>query len=183
MAQEFTIKSERIEDKINQLLPSQGGFQAGVDLSASTMVIPVVDVTETAEGSSLRQDLQTSFDVGTTYTAVTGATNTDLNLTPGFYRVQLNIFKTLFAISTASFIGLRVKELSSGTYTNIIGHTTPDNNNNNLGNFTSSQDFNVFLRTGFDLNLFNADLACSVSASTRQIATTTGDLVNPNGFV
>ena len=50
MAEEFIIKSEAIEDKINQLLPSQGGFQAGVDFSASTMVIPIVDLTETAEG-------------------------------------------------------------------------------------------------------------------------------------
>ena len=61
MGQEFIIKSDAIEDKINQLLPSQGGKQAGVDFSASTMVIPVVDLTETAEGSSLRQDLQTSL--------------------------------------------------------------------------------------------------------------------------
>ena len=42
MAQEFTIKSQQIEDKINQLLPTQGGFQPGVDFSASTMVIPIV---------------------------------------------------------------------------------------------------------------------------------------------
>ena len=63
MAQEFTIKSQDIEDKINQLLPSQGGQGAGIDFSASTMVIPVVDLTETAEGSSLRQDLQTSLSL------------------------------------------------------------------------------------------------------------------------
>ena len=50
MAQEFTIKSADIEDKINQLLPSQGGFAPGVDFSASTMVVPIVDLTETAEG-------------------------------------------------------------------------------------------------------------------------------------
>ena len=64
MAEEFTIKSQQIEDKINQLLPSQGGYQPGVDFSASTTVIPIVDLTETAEGSALRQDLQTaiSFD-------------------------------------------------------------------------------------------------------------------------
>ena len=64
MGQEFTIKSKDIEDKINQLLPSQGGFQPGVDFSASTMVIPIVDLTETAEGSILRQDLQSSLSLG-----------------------------------------------------------------------------------------------------------------------
>ena len=77
MAQEFTIKSQQIEDKINQLLPSQGGFQAGVDFSASTMVIPIVDLTETAEGSSLRQDLQTSISHNTATTfSVANTTST-----------------------------------------------------------------------------------------------------------
>lgn len=182
MAQEFTVKSERIEDKINQLLPSQGGFGAGVDISASTMVIPVVDVTETAEGSSLRQDLQTSYDIGTSYTAVTTATNTDLGLTAGFYRCNLTIYRSQFNMNSA-FLGLRVKELSSGTYTNIIGHTTPSNNADNLGQGILNWDINVFVKAGFDLNIINPITATSVSISTRQIATTTGDLTNPNGFV
>ena len=39
MAQEFTINSTAIESKINQLLPSQGGFGAGVDFSASTTTL------------------------------------------------------------------------------------------------------------------------------------------------
>ena len=51
MAQEFTIKAPTIEDKINQLLPSQGGFGAGVDFSASTMVVPIVDLTAKMLGS------------------------------------------------------------------------------------------------------------------------------------
>ena len=78
MAQEFTIKSTAIEDKINQLLPSQGGFAPGVDFSASTMVIPVVDLTESAEGSVLRQDLQTSIshDSATVFD-VNNTTSTD----------------------------------------------------------------------------------------------------------
>ena len=36
MAEEFIINSNAIETKINQLLPSQGGFGAGVDFSAIT---------------------------------------------------------------------------------------------------------------------------------------------------
>ena len=65
MAQEFTINSSAIESKINKLLPSQGGFGAGVDFSASTMVIPIVDLTESAEGSGVRQDLQTASSFST----------------------------------------------------------------------------------------------------------------------
>ena len=63
MAQEFTINSSAIENKINQLLPSQGGFGAGIDFSASTMVIPIVDLTESAEGGTARQDLQTALSL------------------------------------------------------------------------------------------------------------------------
>ena len=86
MAEEFIIKSEAIEDKINQLLPSQGGFQAGVDFSASTMVIPIVDLTETAEGSALRVDLQSSFSKNSTFNAVANTTTTLVNTT-GYFRV------------------------------------------------------------------------------------------------
>ena len=63
MGQEFVIKSTQLEDKINQLLPSQGGAQAGVDLSASTTIIPIVDLTESAEGSGLRVDLQSAISL------------------------------------------------------------------------------------------------------------------------
>ena len=89
MAQEFIIKSEAIEDKINQLLPSQGGFQAGVDFSASTMVIPIVDLTETATGSSLRQDLQTAQDFATQQNSITSATNTVFLNTTGFFKLVI----------------------------------------------------------------------------------------------
>ena len=61
MGQEFFIKSSNLEDKVRNLLPSQGGLGAGLDLSASTQIVPIVDLTESAEGSNLRQDLQTSF--------------------------------------------------------------------------------------------------------------------------
>ena len=51
MGQEFTINSAAIESKINELLPSQGGYGAGIDFSASTTIIPIIDLTETASGS------------------------------------------------------------------------------------------------------------------------------------
>ena len=87
MSQEFIIKSQQLEDKINQLLPSQGGFQAGVDLSASTQIIPIVDLTETAEGSQVRADLQTALSLtNITHNAFNNST-VDLVNTPGFYRV------------------------------------------------------------------------------------------------
>ena len=58
MSQQFTIQSEAIRDKLNSLLPSQGVGAIGVELTGSTQIIPIVDLTEIAEGSALRQDLQ-----------------------------------------------------------------------------------------------------------------------------
>ena len=57
MAQEFTINSEAIESKINSLLPSQGGYGAGIDFSASTMIIPIIDLTATAGYWNIRGGL------------------------------------------------------------------------------------------------------------------------------
>ena len=85
MGQEFIIKSTALEDKINQLLPSHGGTGAGVDLSASTTIIPIVDLTECAEGSDVRIDLQTalSHDSITSFN-ISNATTTIVNTTGYF---------------------------------------------------------------------------------------------------
>ena len=92
MAQEFTINSTAIEDKINQLLPSQGGFGAGIDFSASTMVIPTINLTETAEGGSTREDLQSAFSFTTTNTfLIANATDTTIISTTGYYLSLIHI--------------------------------------------------------------------------------------------
>ena len=87
MAEEFVIKSEVLETEINRLLPSQGGYGAGVDLSASSMIIPIVDITQAAEGSLLRQDLQKSICFNnTTAFDITNAATTIINTT-GYFRI------------------------------------------------------------------------------------------------
>ena len=91
MAEEFTINSAAIETKINQLLPSQGGFQPGVDFSASTMVIPIIDLTETAEGGTARADLQTALSLTSITAFSVFNTTTTLINTTGYYRVFGNV--------------------------------------------------------------------------------------------
>ena len=86
MGQEFFINSQDLEDKIRQLLPSQGGLGAGFDLSASTQIIPIIDLTESAEGSNLRVDLQSALDFNITTYNVAGATNTLLINNTGYWR-------------------------------------------------------------------------------------------------
>ena len=164
MAQEFTIKSQDIEDKINQLLPSQGGFQPGVDFSASTMVIPIVDLTETAEGSSLRQDLQTSLSLtSVTFNRVSNTTTTLVN-TPGYYRV--------FGLLSAASSTCRI-QITDGITTKSV--LQKDGTTSTTNNF----DFVVKLEAGDSLTAFTGGTAGVIQVSTRQIADINGNLVNP----
>lgn len=175
MAQEFTIKSQDIEDKINQLLPSQGGFQPGVDFSASTMVIPIVDLTETAEGSSLRQDLQRaiSFTAANEF-AVSNTTTTVINTT-GYYQIS----GTSNVYVNSSTVGRIDLQITDGVTTkNIWSHAT--NTTTTTPEFESLDFANlvIFLRAGESFQI-TANSRGVARGSARQIADINGNLVNP----
>ena len=174
MAQEFTINSTAIESKINQLLPSQGGFGAGIDFSASTMVIPIVDLTESAEGSGLREDLQKSLSLTSITPFNVANTTTTLVTTTGYYRV---FGSTGGGTSTGTGTPTRFS-LTDGITTKIIVDFEFVN--------TSSQmspsyvfDFIVFLGAGESLTATSTGSVVTISGCTRQIADVSGNLVNP----
>ena len=174
MAQEFTIKSEQIESKINQLLPSQGGFGAGVDFSASTMVIPIVDLTETAEGSSLRQDLQKAYSHNvTTAHALTNAATSTLVNTTGYFRVfgTSSIFETGSATLPVCKISLNDGTTAKIVYALQLNTTT-------VQVINDSFDFIVFLSAGDSLTAQTL-AGGSLRIATRQIADINGNLTNP----
>jgi len=174
MAQEFTIKSEVIESKINQLLPSQSGFGAGIDFSASTMVIPIIDLTETASGSSIREDLQTSLSL-TSITSfnVANATSTLVNTT-GYFR----IFGTMSSTFSASAAKDGKFSLTDGTTTKIITQFIVDSSSGD-NFFMLPFDFIVFLPAGVSLTATSNRAEMHLVGNTRQIADVTGNLVNP----
>ena len=172
MAQEFTIKSQQIEDKINQLLPSQGGFQPGVDFSASTMVIPIVDLTETAEGSSLRQDLQTASGINGTSVLLVNATNTVIINTTGYYSVRYVVTSGEDTLNKSANLNI-----SDGTTTTEIVKWEVAS-----GGRTVTMYFNdtivVYLKAGEELR-GTCDFATKLFVYARQIADINGNLINP----
>ena len=174
MGQEFVIKSEQIESKINQLLPTQGGFQPGVDFSASTMVVPIVDLTETAEGSALRQDLQTSLSFNSvTAFDVQNTTTTVLNTT-GYYRIfgGISLDRDSGSGSQARFI------LNNGSTDKIIYLVNMDNISGSeviMLNF----DFNIFLPAGHSFKILANNTNSRVTGCTKQLADLDGNLTNP----
>jgi hypothetical protein len=173
MAQEFTINSQAIESKINSLLPSQGNAGAGIDFSASTMVIPIIDLTETAEGSQVRADLQTALSFNSVSEfSVSGTTSTLINTT-GYYRVFGAIATQTSTTVSISNSFLLNDAVSTKTIWGLVTKIT-----DNRTMLDDTFDFVVFLRAGDTLSA-QAGNNSTIKGSTRQIATLTGDLVDP----
>ena len=164
MSQEFIIKSPSLEDKINELLPSQGGFQAGVDLSASTQIIPIVDLTEAASGAGQRQDLQTALSLNScTVVNVVGATTTLAN-TPGYYRLT-----AFFNSNSGGNASIRVTDgfTTKVLFTaNALTVATTDN----------FVDIIIFIKAGESIVGFSNGVNASITGNTRQIADVNGNL-------
>ena len=174
MGQEFVIKSTAIEDKINQLLPSQGGFEPGVDFSASTTVIPIVDLTETAEGSALRQDLQTASSFNTTAFAVNNTTTTVI-ATTGYYKV-IGVSTVVTSSSADSENSLIIND---GTSDKTIWSHRILTSSSNLQGTSVNVEQTVFLPAGHSLKIKSVNAPSDIVGSVRQIADISGNLVNP----
>ena len=174
MSQQFTIQSESIRDKLNSLLPSQNLGSIGVELTGSTQIVPIVDLTEVAERSSLRQDLQTAFSHNvTTAHNLTNATTTTLVNTTGYYRV----FGTAsgYELPSATDPVCQIR-LNDGTTDKIVYALQLNTTTAQVifGDF----DFNVFLSAGDSL-VANTQANGSLRIATRQIADLSGNLTNP----
>ena len=174
MAQEFTINSKAIEDKVNQLLPSQGGFGAGVDFSASTMVVPIIDLTESAEGSSLRADLQTSLSLDSVTSFIANSNTVTVVNNTGYWRIfgGISVMNNNTANRSAQFQltdGITTKIILN--YSSLVANTTP--------NVTHTPfDFNILLQAGQSLTC-TAGASINVFGCSRQLASLDGTLTNP----
>ena len=173
MGSEYFINNQELEDKVRNLLPSQGGAGAGFDLSASTQIIPIIDLTESAEGSNVRADLQTSLSFNSvTSFSVSDATTTVITNT-GYFRV----FGSYSANNDTSGNHRGDVILNDGATDKIIQQYRSVNKANE-NSVVESFDFIVFLQAGDILKIF-ASPEAFMTGCTRQIADISGNLVNP----
>jgi hypothetical protein len=173
MAQLITITSEALQATIRRLLPSQQGF--GEDLNATNVITPIIDLTPTAEGSVLREDLQTAANFGQANSfAVTNATSS-LVATPGFYKIQGNV---VMNVNTTGFVRAQLAVDDTLT-TKVVWQMTaePGTNGPTSVNFVET----VFLRAGDTLKGI-ATANCNLAGHFRQVATVNGEIVQPTGF-
>lgn len=167
MGQEFFIQSDELQQKVAELLPSQGGLGAGFDLSANTQIIPIVDLTEQAQGSNVRADLQTalSFNKSTEFN-VTNTTTTIISNT-GYFRI--------FGTYRATDLNSGQIQLSDGATTKTLRQFVTSAGNNVNIDF----DFVIFLPAGQSCVAVSDSASGRVAGVTRQIADINGTLVDP----
>ena len=174
MSQQFRIDSESIRDKLNSLLPSQSRGSIGVDLSGSTTIIPVVDLTETAEGGAQREDLQKAFTLINTITYDIVNTTTTIANTPGFYRIVGSVTNRLVTSGGNAEI-----EITDGITTKILVYSNVASEGTSAQTDSIQYDLIVKLEAGDTLQGTSNATNCAVSGIARQIADVSGNLVNP----
>jgi hypothetical protein len=173
MAQQVkTITSETLEAAYRALTPSQNGFTE--DLMASNTIIPVLDLTSAAEGSSVPEYLQNALAFGSQTAFNVINTTTTLANSTGFWRV----FGTTTARAGGSGFATCKFTLTDGVSPiDFWIHSNPAGISSTL-----QFDFVVFLSSGISLTTSTDTVNSNSSGSYRQIADVNGTLVNPSGF-
>ena len=173
MAQIRQVVSESLQATIRRLLPSQQGFTE--DLQASNVIQPIIDLTPSAEGSTISVDLQRSlsFQGVTAFNVVN--TQTTIISNTGFYRV--------FGAISQNRAGAGQQEANF----NVFDGTTSKqiiNTRSEAGTefFMLPFDFIVFLAAGESLRAQSNFSNTYLRGCTRQIADIDGNIVNPAGF-
>ena len=177
MGQEYFINSEAIESKVRELLPSQGGAGAGFDLSASTQIIPVINLTESAEGSNLRDDLQVAASTNVA-NAIIENTTTTLTSTTGFYRCYGTVQG--FSDGATRTATIQINRSSNSEKFPVYITKFPVNSSNLP--ISQSFDFIVCIGAGFTLEGKSDVGNLILSVVSYQIASIDGTLTNPSGF-
>jgi hypothetical protein len=170
-----SVTSEALQAKLRQLLPSQQGF--GTDISASDTIIPIIDLTEAAEGSQVPEYLQRALAHGsqTALSLTSGSGSTSIATTSGFYQLTgVCSFKS----DSGGARELSVDLSDGATTKKVTGVKLPATNDINS---TAAIDVLFFVESGG-----SASITCGTGfnfiGSVRQVADSNGNLTNPSGF-
>ena len=170
-----TVTSEALQLKLRQLLPSQQGF--GTDLSASDTIIPIIDLTEAAEGSQVPVSLQQAIAFGSQTTFAANNNTKVIANTAGFWRITGSM--SIWTTGSAAICTIRGTDgASNKTYYEWVANPT----GTAPVMATEIYDFVVFLAAGESIEAITNFTRAYLTGSARQVADTNGNLVNPSGF-
>ena len=167
-----TITSEALQAEVRRLLPSQRGF--GGELEAQNVIVPIIDLTPTAEGSILRNDLQSAYSFGNTTSHYVRNTTTTLVNSPGFFRIS-------GAVNIEQSGSSRTMEfnISNGLASKFVWGIAATTATGEL--ITTPIDFTVFIAPG---ESFECEAGADINfyGSSLPLADVNGNLINPAGF-
>ena len=170
-----SVTSESLQAQIRNLLPSQQGF--GTDLMAQNVIVPIVDLTAAAQGSTVPTDLQQALAFGSQTAFSANNSTVVIANTTGFYRIFGNASLRTSGGGAVS----NVLQMSDGLSTKNIWSLNGSAGSTDLG-LSDNFDFIVFLAASESISAISNSADAFCVGSSRQIATVNGDLVNPSGF-
>ena len=176
----ITVNSEALQTQVRDLLPSQNGF--GSELQASNVIMPIIDLTAAAEGTTTPISMQQALAFGS-QTAFSASGSTDvIQNSPGFYRIFGNSTQECTAgggnvfTSLTMTDGATVKTIWSQVLSEISTGSSPTQF------ITANFDLIVFLAAGESISAVSSNGNSYIVGSSRQVADGSGTLTNPNGF-
>ena len=166
-----SVTSEALQAQLRNLLPSQEGF--GTDLMAQNVIVPIIDLTSAAEGSTVPEFLQRALAFGSQTTFRANNSTALIQNTPGFWQI------TGVSSCNQSLTLVNQLRLNDGITNKLVwAHECIGAN----GNHAVLIEQIVFLRPGDSVSAVSSNGNAIMSGSSRQIADVNGVLVNPSGF-
>lgn len=173
---ETPIVSETLQQEFRSTFPSQ--ISSGRDLHVSDTIIPVVDFTAEAGASTLPDNLAQAFSYDSiTSFSVNNTTSTVIN-TAGYWRLAVNFSANENALGDSNRnAGLIV--LNDGSTDKTLLNLQTYGTNGISANANQFYDIIIYVKSGESVKITTTGTYAYAVGSTRQVATSTGTIVNP----
>ena len=171
------VTDEALEKRFRDTFRSQGGAELVDDLYAQGVIVPIVDFTAAATGQQISENLQTAWDFTTGHASVANTSQT-LITNAGFWKVDLNVVASFTNTAREAKV-----QITDGLTSKPVWEVNFEAIGSSSTEAAAQQDvFVVFLRSGDSLVASTTDSRVKLDLVYRQIATVSGDLINPSGF-
>ena len=144
---------------------------------AQNVIVPIIDLTAAAEGSTVRQDLQSALAFGSQNAFSFKGTSGVIANTAGFWRIYAaSTIKAQTSVTVSNSL-----TMTDGLSVKTIWEHYQSNDSNGPATALNI-DIIVFLSSGKSISGVSTASDAGLIGSARQIADINGTLVNPSGF-
>lgn len=176
--QNYEIVNPTLEQQVATLLPSVAGY--GGNLRSTNTIIPIVDLTTAAEGSTLPEALNNAWDFATAFTSTNNTTN-DIITNTGFYKVAYQ-YRDENVTNNAVTILARLYIDDGSSEATIWQMSSVNSTSANETVATQNGELYVFLNSGQTLKAFTSSTRSVLNVSSRQVASKDGTTTQPLNF-